>query len=395
MHIKIQTNIQKSQFRDLGDGTLQILGIPITVDDAVMNGIHYNAEDNAKGLTSYRGQPLTLRHPADENGQGISGTSGKGLMNHFSGGVVTNTYNANGINYADAEFKEKLMLAQDNGEYYANRIKEGLPIGISTGLFFDGNNDSGTNAKGEEYHAVARNQVGDHIAMLPEDEPPAGGAATFIVFNEKNDDQSLTVNIDEIILALNSEANELIDTIATNDAEKSLLGKFWAVCKQKFAKEKAPCDNADSKDKILTNQEGDAMRETVENELTAKGIAFNKSDTDAVLLALLNKPAEVKDPTEAINAAVEKALAPLNNKLEAAVATITANADKELDALAENAAKHLKGFDKETLKAMGANKIHKALADNGVTVGVASGTNHQSPEQKPDGEKLTKFWEAK
>lgn len=48
--IKIFTNTQKSQFRDLGNGKLQILGIPITVDDAVMNGILYDKAENAKGL---------------------------------------------------------------------------------------------------------------------------------------------------------------------------------------------------------------------------------------------------------------------------------------------------------------------------------------------------------
>ena len=42
MHINIYTNTQKSQFRQVKDGIWQILGIPITVDDAVMNGNLYD-----------------------------------------------------------------------------------------------------------------------------------------------------------------------------------------------------------------------------------------------------------------------------------------------------------------------------------------------------------------
>jgi hypothetical protein len=222
MRINIYTNTQKSQFRQVKDGVWQILGIPITVDNAVMNGILYDKEENAKGLATYRGQPVTLRHPEDENGNGTSALSGKGLMDHFSGGVIINTYNHNGINYADAEFKEKMMQAQDNGDYYVNRLKNGEPIGISTGLFFDGNNDSGTNACGEEYHAVARNQIGDHVAMLPDEEPPAGGAATFIRFNGENDDQTASVNIDEIISGL-SKIDEAINDLSINKQENTRI----------------------------------------------------------------------------------------------------------------------------------------------------------------------------
>jgi len=389
MHIKIHTNIQKSQFRDLGDGTLQILGIPITVDDAVMNGIYYGADDNAKGLVSYRDQPITLRHPEDENGNGVSALSGVGLMNHWAGGIVINTYNADGINYADAEFKEKIMLAHKDGEYYVNRIKEGLPIGISTGLFFDGNNESGVSGCGKEYHAVARNQQGDHVAMLPDEEAPAGGAATFIRFNGKNDDQEITINIDEMILAINSEAVELIDSVASNDDEKSLLARFFSLCKQKFASNKAPCDNDDE---ITTNEEGDAMRETVENQLKAKGIAFNATDTDDQLLALLSKPAEVKDQTKTINTAIAAALklglAPLAETVKKLQDDLQFNTDKELDVLAKKAAPFM-GLEADDARQLGANALHKVLAKNGVTIGVDSGTNHKSPEGNKDTSGIT------
>ena len=388
MRINIYTNTQKSQFRNVKDGVWQILGIPITVDDAVMNGILYSKDDNAAGLSSYRNKVVTLRHPEDDNGHGISATDGQALANHFSGGHIINTYNHNGINYADAQFKEKMMLAQDNGEYYVNRLKNGEPIGISTGLYFDGNNESGTNAQGKDYMAVARNQVGDHVAMLPDSEPPAGGAATFITFNGENDDQVLTVNIDEVLATVNDEMTQVINEMAENDKEKSLLAKFFAVCKQAFATNKNDCDNVNLTDNalIITNQEGDAMRDTLIAMLAAKGITVNAEISDADLLAKYNE-ANTPDIAAAINAAI----APLTEKLEAVNAELAANKDKEIDALAKQAAPLL-GLDEAEAKALGVNALHKTLAKHGVNVDAPLATNHKSPKAKEVS--LAKSWEA-
>jgi len=243
MRVNIFTNTSKA--KEVQSGIWQIQGIPMTVDNAVMNGIYYDKAENAKGLKSYRGQPVTLRHPEDEAGNPASALSGTGLMNHFSGGVIVNTYNHNNVNYADAEFKESMLLAQDNGEYYLNKLKAGEPIGVSTGLFFDGNNDSGVAANGEEYHAKAINQVGDHLAMLPDDEPPAGGEATFIRFNGENGDQTLTVNIDEFIA--NMEAPE---------ETKGMLAGLKEWCQQTFAPLASNSDNSNE----FKQNEDDAMK---------------------------------------------------------------------------------------------------------------------------------------
>jgi len=394
MRINIYTNTQKSQFRQVKDGIWQILGIPITIDDAVMNGILYDKADNAAGLSSYRDKVVVLRHPEDVNGNGVSATSGKALMDHFSGGVIINTYNHNGVNYADAEFKEKMMLAQDNGEYYVNRLKNGEPIGISTGLYFDGNNESGFNACGKEYHAKAINQVGDHVAMLPDEEPPAGGAATFIRFNGENNDQTTSINIDDLIDELGG-IDEAINSIATNEEEKSLLTRLFAACKQAFASNKLTRDNANHDKNLITNKEGAAMRETLTAALLAKGITANAIDTDAELLVKLmaTNAAEAPDVTAAVNKAVADAVAPLNETIRTLGESLTANAEKELAALATQAAPFL-GCEVDEAKKLGANALHKVLAKNGVVVGAPNGTNSASPESKSD-EFITLPWEQK
>lgn len=391
MKINLFTNTQKSQFRDMGDGRWQILGIPITVDNAVMNGIFYGAEDNAKGLASYRGQPVTLRHPEDSDGNGVSALSADGLMNNFAGGVIVNTYNHNGVNYADAEFKEKMMIAQDNGDYYVNRLKNGESIGVSTGLFFDGNNEAGTCSNGCDYHAKAINQIGDHVAMLPDSEPPAGGDSTFIQFNGKNDDQNIHVNIDEMLLALN-DVNSVIDEIATNDNEKGLLQRFFVACKQTFARSKSDCNNVDEQP-ILTNKEGDAMRDTLIAQLAAKGITVNANISDADLLAKYNESNAVEVPDVA--AAINAAIAPLTDTITEMKTQLAENADKEINELAKQAAP-LMGVEEADAKAMGVNALHKVLAKNGVTVGAPIANNHKSPETNSDAALIiTQPWLAK
>ena len=373
MRVNIFTNASAAKQTKLG--IWQVQGIPMTVDNAVMNGVYYEDSENSKGLNSYRGKPVTLRHPEDESGNPASASSANGLMNHFSGGVIVNTYNHNGINYADAEFKESMLLAQDNGEQYLNKFKSGDPIGVSTGLYFDGNNESGIAANGEKYHAKAINQIGDHLAMLPDDEPPAGGEATFIRFNGENDDQSITVNIDEFIAQLN-----------ISKQDESLFSKIMTACKQTFA---PIIGNSDNDNEFNPNEEGDAMkREELVAALNVKKVEFDKDASEAELLvALFN--ASQPDNTELL-----KTVNSLTEKVGTLETQLADNANKDLVELAKKAAP-LMGLEEDEAKALGANALHKVLAKNGVTIGAPNASNAQSPEQKSKSSINATPWEEK
>lgn len=360
MRVNFVTNVGKSQLKDKGDGFWVVQGVPMTVDNAVMNGILYPADENSKGLNSYKGKPVVLRHPVDENGNPISALSGNGLLKHYSGGVIVNTYNHNGINYYDAEFNINMMRAQEGGEWYANKIEKGEPIGISTGLYFSGNNESGVAANGARYMAVARNQQGDHVAMLPDDEPPAGGKDTFMRFNGENDDQEIAVNIDDFIANLSSEE------------EKGLFKRILDAVLATVASNKRDTDNVNE---FNQNHEGDAMRDQLIKMLTDMKVSVNAEATDAELLLQLQKAGQ-PDVT-----AINQSLQSLTQQIESLKAEIAANADKELDALAEQAAPLL-GLEKDEAKSLGANALHKVLAKNGVVVGAPNATNAQSPVDK-------------
>lgn len=361
MRVNFVTNACGSRFKKVSENEWVVQGVPMTVDNDVMNGVYYPEDENEKGLNSYRGKPVVLRHPEDEQGNPTSAFSGNGMYKHYSGGVITNTYNHNGINYLDAKFNVDTMKAQ-GGEWYANQIENGNPIGISTGLYFDGNNEEGIAPNGKKYHAVARNQVGDHVAMLPEDEPPAGGEQTFMRFNGENNDQTVVINIDGFI-----------ENMEVNEPTKNALDKFKEWCKQTFAPLKL---NSDNSQEINNTDEDDAMRETLIAALAAKGITVNAEITDAELLAKYNE-ANTPDVAAAVNAAIK----PLADELAEVKGKLTENADKELDALAEQAAPLL-GVEKDEAKSLGANALHKVLAKNGVVVGGAVVSGKPEEETK-------------
>uniref|UniRef100_UPI00356AC070 hypothetical protein n=1 Tax=Pseudoalteromonas sp. TaxID=53249 RepID=UPI00356AC070 len=191
--IRLYTNVRKTQLSET-DTHFKIKGIPITADNAVMNGILYSAEENAKGMPSMLGQPLTLAHP-ESNGFNISAKNGVGMQDFYSGGNITDVYNRDGIWYADADVKKSLLAAQDDGETYINALASKENIGVSTGLMFSDNELSGTNSKGEEYTKQAVNQSYDHLAMLL-NETPAGGETTVMRFNGEDVD---VVNVEALI----------------------------------------------------------------------------------------------------------------------------------------------------------------------------------------------------
>jgi len=206
------TNIKKSQIKKV-NGNYVISDIPITVDDEVMNKVHYDKSENAKGMKSMIGKPVTLSHP-HVNGENVSAMEGNGLRDYYSGGTITSTSNSDGVWYASAEIKEKIMRAQDDGDRYANALDNMDNVGVSTGLTFERNEISGVNAKGKAYTRRAVNQNYNHLAMLL-DERPAGGGATVMRFNSEDTD---IVDLDEIIANRSSEQS---------DPDGALISKIW------------------------------------------------------------------------------------------------------------------------------------------------------------------------
>ncbi len=332
--IRLVTNVGKTQISDDGE-FFKLSRIPVTVDDAVMNGLHYPEDENEKGIPSLAGRVMTLGHPKNAAGEHVSASDGDALVNQFSGGSVTRTYLRNGVHYVDAKIRKSTLKAQPNGEWFYNQLENQKPIGVSTGLFSQRELKEGSNKSGKKYRAIARNQRYDHLALLHESEPPAGGKDTFINFNAEDTD--ITINVDDYIVntdkSVLSKIKELLG-LETNDTSSSdkdrlisaklraeratkpdeylyphetydtffIYEKDGTMLKQTyfldegvitFVGEPIPSvkdvDWKPVKTDLNTNEDDANMRKFIIDQLTAKGISVNAEATDEQLQAELTK----------------------------------------------------------------------------------------------------------
>ena len=352
MRIILATNTSKTTVKK-SEGKYQINGIPITVDNSIMNNIKYPADENAKGMKTLNGMPMTLTHPADNDGRNVSVFSPDGI-DFYSGGKITNTYNKDGVWYADSDIDEKKLRASDMGEYFANRLDVGEPIGVSTGLTFEANNESG-----EGYKMIARNMSFDHLAMLHESENPAGGDATVMRFNGED---VQVFNVDDI------EHQEPLNESAFNKLVEKLKGVFAPATDKGY--------NSQEFDVNQLNEESTMLDEKIEAKLKAANIKVEGLDADAKLAAYDTLITDEQKPqTNSEEApAWAKALAAKVNSLEAQLA---ANADKELNSLiADVVALKINGIDEAVAKTMGVNALKGLLEANGAEF-LAEGYNAQ------------------
>lgn len=341
----ICTNAKRSQIENT-ETHYKIKGIPITINGGVMNETLYSKEENAKGMPSIIGKPFTIDHPADDNGNFVSALEGNGLMDYFSGGVVTNAYELDDVWYADAEIKKSLLAAQNNGQSLIDKLEGKSDLGVSTGLYFENNKISGTNAKGDKYSRVAMGQNFNHLAAV---DNPAGGKETTAVFNSDN---TFVCNFEDIKPA--GPQNELIE----ND---NFIDKLANKLKGLFANDnQTGYNNTD----LNTNHEAPIMDRT--EMLEALGLATNSQVTDDELKTLLKtklaaNASEVLDEstvTSIVEQAVDAAVKPLQDQL-------AANADKELNGLvADVVALKINGIDEAVAKTMGVDALKGLLHAN-------------------------------
>lgn len=186
--IMINSTVRKSQIVDNGKHWL-IKGIPVTVDNAEMNGILYSEEENAKGMPTINQRPITGGHPV-RDGYPIS--VNEDMPEWYIGSNVVKHYNSDGINYVDVKASKSMMRNSDNklGQYFADKLERKESFGVSTGL----NLVPVKNADGK---VMATNQQYDHLAFLHDNEAPAGGDKTVVRFNA--DSGVMVVNVDEVI----------------------------------------------------------------------------------------------------------------------------------------------------------------------------------------------------
>jgi hypothetical protein len=197
-HISLFTNVSKTQIKETGTH-FNIEGVPVTIDDAVMNGIHYSAENNKKGMPSIRDRVVTLSHPTTANGSGADAYAGESLQKFYSGGYIETVYADSGAWKVNISIDKDILRAQDKKQKsnFYESLSNKTDVGVSTGLYSEIEETPGINAQGIEYTGVATNQQYNHLAMLESSEPPAGGDATFMRFNSESVAQNMIINLAE------------------------------------------------------------------------------------------------------------------------------------------------------------------------------------------------------
>lgn len=159
-------------------GTYTIRDVCGAVDDIVMNGMLYPADQLAPAAPTLTGKPAPAGHPKNGAGQFISANSGEALLSSYQGAVCTNGRHEGGRTLVDIVVNEAQARANGSGVKLIERLDAAIagtntePIHVSTGLVCEAVNAGGESG-GKKYSRIATNIAYDHLAILL-DEKGAG-----------------------------------------------------------------------------------------------------------------------------------------------------------------------------------------------------------------------------
>ena len=345
-------------------------------DNVVMNGGLYPADEIERGFNSLEGTLAPLGHPVDADGNLLSAVNADAIDNFYVGARNENVRRKNGRVWMDKAINVQVARKSDKGQRLLDRIEAlesgaGAPIHTSTGLLLSREEAVG-NSNGKEYKWIARNMKFDHDAILL-DEP---GAAT------PDDGVGLAVNaageqVEVVNMTLEPVEVEIKAKAMPSDDEQpdeaiSLLKRLMSMLG--FAQSRDTAYNSDS-EYSLTN-EVDPMKEQIVARLKAvNAYQDGMSDADALaayvkLEANAEQPKSETDIAAAVTAAVNAAVAPLAEKLQAVEAQANAQAESEK-------AQHVEAvvnaglLDKEDAEKLDAGVLAKMAANCAAPVGGA------------------------
>jgi hypothetical protein len=148
------------------------------IDDIVLNGMMYPAEQLASGVASLDGKPAPAGHPKNSAGQHISAVNGEALASAWIGSYCRNARHDAGRTLVDVVVNEAQAKAATAGAKLVERLDAAIagtntePIHVSTGLYCEVIN-AGGESRGKKYSRIATNIAYDHLAILL-DEKGAG-----------------------------------------------------------------------------------------------------------------------------------------------------------------------------------------------------------------------------
>lgn len=208
-----------------GDDHYVIKNVVPLVDDVVMNGGMYPADEIKKSYVGLNGNPAPYNHPQID-GAYVSAHNIRASHQYHVGAWIENSSHDGGKVLVDLKVNKVIAERTEKGKELLTRIKalqdnaEGAePIHVSTGLLLNREQAKG-NSKGKQYTWIARNMEWDHLAILPPGVPGAGtpddGVGIFAT--NSGDIERITVNLDD---AVNGKEKNIID-MSTEDRRRWL-----------------------------------------------------------------------------------------------------------------------------------------------------------------------------
>ncbi|MDO8251411.1 MAG: DUF2213 domain-containing protein [Rhodoferax sp.] len=141
------------------------------VNDIVMHGMLYPADQLAAGVASLEGKPAPAGHPKNGAGQFISALNGEALQSAYIGSVCTNARHTAGRTLVDIVVNEAQAKATPAGASLIERLDAAIagtnvePIHVSTGLLCAPITANGE-SMGKKYTRIATAISYDHLAIL-------------------------------------------------------------------------------------------------------------------------------------------------------------------------------------------------------------------------------------
>lgn len=165
-----------------------VAGVVGAVDDLVMNGRMYPADELKRSAAQLDGKPAPAGHPRNSKGQHISATNGEALASAWIGAYCTNARHEGGRTVCDIKINAAAAKAHPDGEKLVQMLDDAIagasvdPIHVSTGVFLREIAANGE-SRGKQYRAIATDLQYDHLAILLHEKgagTPADGVGMWV-----------------------------------------------------------------------------------------------------------------------------------------------------------------------------------------------------------------------
>ncbi|WP_395279443.1 DUF2213 domain-containing protein [Enterobacter bugandensis] len=364
-----------------------IRGVVPIVDDIVMNGGLYPAEEINKSFKTMERKLMPIGHPM-VNGKYVPSTDPEALNTYYAGAWAQNVSKSNDKVVMDVYVNKSVAESKPNGKRLIQRLDDMMsganidPIHVSTGLLLNKEQRAGE-SKGKKHSWVAHNLDFEHTAILL-DEPGAGTPEEGVGMFVNADGQEADVETTSLIDAANSmkdglwnkvkfylsnasnytfdDINRAItcrlregqgedsylwpeaiwpDSFVYRDGEQYFKQKYLIDDDGKavFVGDRVEVVRKPTEYEVKTNGETNPMKEKMIAALNAAGVKTEGLTDDQVWDAYNQQiqkkegggdPGQAQINSDAITAAVNLALKPLTDEISTLKSQLQANAESEL-----------------------------------------------------------------